>query len=175
MDLTRPQSPNPYEFLPRVPAFQLWSEDLADGADMPERHTASGGGTSPHLAWSGFPDGTRGFAVTCFDPDAPTPAGWWHWMIVDLDVATTALPRGAGLSDLMLEGTAFHLANDDGDHSYGGAAPPPGDRAHRYMFVVHALDVELLNIDEYTTPTAASLELLPATLARAHLTVTCRR
>lgn len=172
MDLTRPIAPNPYELLPAVPTFELRSDDLVEGRPMPAVHTAAGGNVSPHLAWSGFPKGTKGFMVTCFDPDAPTPAGFWHWTVLDLDAATTDLPQGAGESDLSLGGAAFHLRNDGGDHAYMGAAPPRGDHVHRYMFVVHALDVETLDLDEDASPTKGSFTALFHTLARAHLTVT---
>lgn len=168
------QRPNPYDFLPRVPEFELRSEDLTDGAAMPLPNTAAGGNVSPQLSWSGFPEQTRSFAVTCFDPDAPTPAGWWHWTVVDLGADTVSLERGAGQSDLTLEGAAFHLTNDGGEHSYAGAAPPRGP-VHRYIFVVHALDIETLDVDDATTPTAASFKMLRHTLARAHLTVTFQR
>ena len=175
MDLTRPIAPNPYELLPATPTFELRSDDLEDGQPIPALHTAAGGNVSPHLAWSGFPDGTKAFAVTCFDPDAPTPAGFWHWTVLDLDATTTELPQGAGESDLALSGAAFHLRNDGGDHAYMGAAPPRGDHVHRYIFAVHALDVEKLDLDEDTSATQAACTAVFHTLARAYLTVTHQR
>lgn len=174
MDLTRPVAPNPYELLPAVPVFEVTSNDLKDGAAMPDQHTAEGGNDSPHLAWRGFPPETKSFAVTCFDPDAPTPAGFWHWTVIDLDSETTELPQGAGQSDLSLEGAAFHLRHDGGDHAYTGAAPPKGDVPHRYIFAVHALDTESLEIDDDTTATAAAFTMLFHTIARGYLTVTYR-
>jgi Raf kinase inhibitor-like YbhB/YbcL family protein len=110
--------------------------------------------------------------VSCFDPDAPTPAGWWHWTVLDLGTDITELEQGAGQSDLMLPGAAFHLRNDGGEHAYAGAAPPPGDRAHRYYFAVHALDTETLELDEDVTPTKAAITTLFHTIARATLTAT---
>lgn len=172
MDLTRPIAPNPYELLPATPTFELRSDDLKDGQPMPALHTAADGNVSPHLTWSGFPEGTKAFAVTCFDPDAPTPAGFWHWTVLDLDATTTELPQGAGESDLALSGAAFHLRNDGGDHAYMGAAPPRGDHVHRYIFAVHALDVDTLDLDEDASATKASFTALFHTLARAYLTVT---
>ena len=172
MDLTRPIAPNPYELLPATPTFELRSDDLEDGQPIPALHTAAGGNVSPHLAWSGFPDGTKAFAVTCFDPDAPTPAGFWHWTVLDLDATTTELPQGAGESDLALSGAAFHLRNDGGDHAYMGAAPPRGDHVHRYIFAVHALDVETFELDEDATPAMAAFNTVFHTIARATLTVT---
>ncbi|UNX56095.1 YbhB/YbcL family Raf kinase inhibitor-like protein [Georgenia sp. TF02-10] len=172
MNLDRPLAQDPYEKLPAVPAFSVTSTDLTDGAPMPAAHSKAGGNVSPQLSWSGFPAETRGFVVTCFDPDAPTPSGWWHWAVVDLDAGTTELEQGAGQSDLMLPGAASHLRNDDGEHAYTGAAPPPGDRAHRYYFVVHALDTETLELDEDVSLAKAAGTARPHTLARGILVAT---
>jgi len=170
MDLTRPIAPEPYSLLPRVPSFTLTSTDIADGEPLAPDFVLAEGNTSPHLRWSGFPRATRSFLLTCFDPDAPTPAGYWHWAVADLDVTQTELERGAGESDITLHGAAFHLKTDGGAHAYEGAAPPAGDRAHRYVFAVHALDVDTLGIYPDYTPTKASFVALFHTLARATLT-----
>lgn len=170
-DLRRPRPPFPYDLLPAVPAFTLESTDIAAGARIADRFTAAAGESlSPDLSWSGFPEGTASFAVSCFDPDAPTPSGWWHWMVVDLDASTTCLPQGAGASDLMLDGAAFHLRVDSGDHAWFGPYPPAGDGDHRYIFAVHALDVETLGLDDEATPTMAAFQMAQHTLARATLT-----
>lgn len=172
MDLTtRPSACAPYEGM-GVPSFSLTSDTLADGGTMPASATAESGSRSPHLAWSGAPSGTRSFMITCFDPDAPVPAGWWHWAVLDLPASASSLDEGAGRSDLELDGPAFHLRGDTGDASYFGAAPPPGDRPHRYVFSVHALDVDTLGLDDDATPTMAAFTALGHTLARADLTVT---
>ena len=110
--------------------------------------------------------------LTCFDPDAPIPSGWWHWTILDIPASMTHLDQGAGASDLTLDGPAFHLRGDAGEASYFGAAPPAGDRPHRYVFTVHALDVDTLGLDDDTTPAMASFAALDHTIARATLTVT---
>jgi hypothetical protein len=113
--------------------------------------------------------------VTCFDPDAPTPSGFWHWVAVDLPATVTSLPTGAGKEDGSgLPKGAFHCRNDYGSMGYGGPAPPKGDRAHRYYFVVHALDVEKLGVSEKTSPAAVSFTLLGHTLGRAVLVPTYR-
>ena len=158
MDLTtRPSARAPYEGM-GVPSFSLTSDTLADGGTMPASATAEGGSRSPHLAWSGAPSGTRSFMITCFDPDAPVPAGWWHWAVLDLPASASRLEEGAGRSDLELDGPAFHLRGDTGDH--------------RYVFAVHALDVDTLGLDDDATPTMAAFTALGHTMARADLTVT---
>ena len=123
-DLTRPRPPFPYDLLPPLPSFTLESEDVAEGERIADRFTAPDENISPELHWSGFPRATRSFVVSCFDPDAPTPSGWWHWTVQDLDVSVTSLPRGAGESDLRLEGAAFHAATDSGSHAWFGPYPP---------------------------------------------------
>jgi Raf kinase inhibitor-like YbhB/YbcL family protein len=171
MSLQRRQPPDPYDFLPSVPAFTVRSNDVADGAPEPQTHVGSGANLSPQLAWEGFPDGTRSFAVTCFDPDAPTPSGFWHWLAIDLPASTTELARGAG-SDGGLPAGAFHVRNDMGHRAYDGAAPPEGDFPHRYFFVVHAVDQDKLGIDDSATPAFACFNLVFHTLARAMIVPT---
>lgn len=171
MDLTRPIPPDPYSVLPPVPSFALTSDDVADGETMAPRFTAQGGSTSPQLAWSGFPAGTRGFVVSCFDPDAPTPAGFWHWTLLNLPASTTALPSGAGSSGgHLLPRGSVQTWNDGGTTGYQGAAPPAGDRVHRYVFAVHALDVDHLDLQKSDSPTKVAFTALFHTIARATLT-----
>lgn len=171
MNLERPPAPDPYELLPRVPPFILESKDVRGGEPIAEAHVYAGGNRSPHLAWRDVPAGTRSFVVTCFDPDAPTPSGFWHWVAVDLPASDTSLPAGAGKGDGSgLPKGALHCRNDYGSLGYGGPAPPRGDRAHRYYFVVHALDVEKLGVDEKTSPAAVSFTMLGHILGRAILT-----
>ena len=174
MSIERPVVPDPYDFLPPRPTFELSSADLVDGTTKPMAHvhdSAGGGNASPHLAWSGFPAGTKGFTVTCFDPDAPTACGFWHWVAVDLPASVTELARGAGADDAALLG-GFHVVNDFGDPAYGGAAPPRGDHVHRYMFVVHAMDTEHLGVDASVRPVHVGFHLAFHTLARARISVT---
>jgi Raf kinase inhibitor-like YbhB/YbcL family protein len=171
MNLDRPVAPDPYSLLPAVGSFVLTSEDVTDGEMMPAPFTAAGGNVSPQLAWSGFPEDTKGFVVTCYDPDAPTPAGFWHWTLANLPADVTSLRRGAGAADGgHLPAGAVQTRNDAGFPGYLGAAPPKGDRAHRYYFVVHALDVGRLDIDAGTTPTSVAFQTVFHTLARATLT-----
>ncbi|MEE6283012.1 YbhB/YbcL family Raf kinase inhibitor-like protein [Georgenia sp. MJ170] len=172
MDLQRPVAPEPYDLLPPVATFTLTSTDLTDGQPLPAEFSQAGENTSPQLSWSGFPAGTQSFLVSCFDPDAPTPAGYWHWTVVDLPSDLTELEQGWGESDLMLPGAAYHVRNDGGTHAYEGAAPPAGDRPHRYVFAVHALDVDTLDLDPDDSPAKVAFTALFHTIARATLTAT---
>lgn len=167
------QPPSPYEFLPSVPSFSVASDDVADGKTLPNPHVsgimgAGGEDVSPHLSWTGFPEGTRSFAVTCFDPDAPTASGFWHWAVCDIPASTTELPTGAGdESGSGLPSGALTLRNDAGARRYIGAAPPGGHGPHRYMFAVHAVDVESLGIDETASPAFLGFNLFFHSIGRA--------
>jgi len=169
MSLERTVAEDPYAKLPEVLAFSVTSTDVSDGSRLADTHAASAGNTSPHLSWSGFPDDTKSFVVTCFDPDAPTPSGFWHWVAVDIPADVTELPSGAGASDDSLPDGAFHIKVDTGEAAYGGAAPPEGDREHRYYFVVHAVAEENLGVDAEATPAVVSFNLAFKSLGRAIL------
>ncbi|MEV7834807.1 YbhB/YbcL family Raf kinase inhibitor-like protein [Streptomyces subrutilus] len=163
------RAPLPHDFHPEVPAFTVVSEDLAPGAELGAAQVQSGGNTSPQLRWEGFPAGTKSFAVTCFDPDAPTGSGFWHWVLFDLPVSVTELPAGAGGGKFEgLPAGAVHVRNDYGTKDFGGAAPPAGER-HRYVFTVYAVDREKLGPDADASPAVVGFNLRFHTLGRAQL------
>ncbi len=165
---THARPPLPHDFLRPVPSFSLASEDVPDGGTLSRSQVLEGGNTSPQLRWAGFPAETKSFAVTCFDPDAPTGSGWWHWVLFDIPAETTELPAGAGSGDSAdLPEGAIHARNDYGTKNFGGAAPPAGHGPHRYVFTVHALGVETLGLDEDTSAAAIGGTLGFLALARA--------
>ncbi len=164
---------DPYADLPSVPSFTVSSTDVADGETLAVPHRsgifgAGGEDRSPQLSWSGFPEETRSFVVTCYDPDAPTASGFWHWAVVDIPASVTELPADAGDdSGAGLPAGAFQLGNDAGLARYLGSAPPPGHGPHRYFFVVHAVDVPSLEIPADARPAFLGFNLFSHTLARA--------
>ncbi|WP_423917081.1 YbhB/YbcL family Raf kinase inhibitor-like protein [Candidatus Poriferisodalis sp.] len=170
------QPPSPYDFLPAVASFEVRSDDVAEGQMLPMPQVsgifgAGGEDRSPHLAWSGAPEGTQSYAVTCFDPDAPTGSGFWHWVVFDIPMSCTELASGAGEAEGSgLPEGAQQLCNDAGMYGYLGSAPPPGHGPHRYMFAVHALSVPSLPIDTSVSPAICGFNMFGTTLGRAFIT-----
>lgn len=165
---------NPYEALPQLPAFTLTSADVVDGQPLGEAQVsgvlgAGGQDVSPQLAWSGFPETTQSFAVTVYDPDAPTASGFWHWAVANIPVSVTSLAAGAGSRGGELPEGAVTLRNDAGMDGFVGAAPPAGHGVHRYFVVVHAVAVPKLQVTEDSSPAFLGFNLFSEAVARAIL------
>lgn len=173
--------PLQYDYMPQVPSFTLVSDDITHGQPLATPHAsgifgAGGSDTSPHLRWEGAPAETRSYAVTCFDPDAPTGSGFWHWTVFDIPASVTELPAGAGAADgTALPPGALQARNDANLLGYVGAGPPPGHGPHRYVFAVHALDVDKTGATVDSTPAFVGFTMFGRTLARALLTATFER
>ena len=158
--------------------FRIRSTDLAAGRPIPQDHVldgfgCTGGNRSPGLSWSGAPVGTRSFAVTVYDPDAPTGSGWWHWVVFNLPGTTDHLDTDA--SRLGLPAGAIQSATDFGKAGYGGPCPPAGAKPHRYVFTVHALKVDSLPLDASASGAMVGYMLGQNALATARLTATLGR
>jgi Raf kinase inhibitor-like YbhB/YbcL family protein len=175
------RAPLPYDFLPPAPGLTVTSDDIEHGQVLPALHHAdsmgmTGGNQSPHLRWSGAPAETQSYAVTCFDPDAPTGSGFWHWVVFDIPASVTELARGAGSGDGSgLPSGAVHARNDAGERAYIGAAPPEGHGDHRYVFAVHALGVPTLGLGADASPAYVGFNLTFNTLARGMIVATYGR
>lgn len=160
--------------------FTLTSTDIADGQALTAKQVFNGFGCSgenisPELSWSGAPAGTKSFAVTVYDPDAPTGSGWWHWTIVNLPANLTGLTRGAGSTGGTPPASAVQGRTDFGKTGFGGACPPAGDKPHRYQFTVWALKVERLPVDAESSGAMVGFMLNANALGKATLTATYGR
>ncbi|MDK3016435.1 YbhB/YbcL family Raf kinase inhibitor-like protein [Pseudodonghicola flavimaris] len=158
--------------------FRLSSSTIAEGVQMGRDQVfagfgCSGGNLSPQLSWSDAPEGTKSFALSAYDPDAPTGSGWWHWSVVNIPADVTALEPGASGTAAMPAG-AREIVNDYGVSSFGGACPPPGE-VHRYVFTIHALPVETLELPETASPALVGFMVNAAELGRARITAVYTR
>ncbi|MEU8795752.1 YbhB/YbcL family Raf kinase inhibitor-like protein [Streptomyces sp. NPDC048643] len=168
---------DPFACLPQAASFTVTSTTVTDGAAWPPEQCSSGlpGGKdiSPQLSWSGAPDGTRSYAVTVYDPDAPTGSGFWHWAVADIPATVTELSEGAGDdTGSQLPKGAYQLPNDARVPHYIGAAPPAGHGQHRYFIVVHALDIPATGVPADATPAVLGFTMAGHTLGRAVLIAT---
>jgi Raf kinase inhibitor-like YbhB/YbcL family protein len=165
--------PDPYDALPKLPLFTVNSDSITNGQPLatPQISGIMGAGgedVSPQLSWSGFPEETRSFAVTVYDPDAPTLSGFWHWAVANLPADVKELPDGVG-DGRELPGDALQLVNDAGMRRYIGAAPPAGHGVHRYYVAVHAVDVDKLDLSEDASPAFLGFNLFQHAIARAYI------
>lgn len=151
--------------------FSLTSTDLKQGQPIPMQFWGcTGTGISPQLSWSGAPAGTRSYAITLFDPDAPTGSGFWHWVAWDIPASTTSLPEAATLPAGAVSGR-----NDGGGFGYTGPCPPVGDITHHYHFTVIALNVPSLGLPADTSDAAVGFTIGTAAIGSAELTATARQ
>jgi Raf kinase inhibitor-like YbhB/YbcL family protein len=146
-------------------AFTVTSNDFADGATLPDAQVYAKGNRSPHLAWSGAPEGTKSFAITCYDPDAPTGSGFWHWTVANIPADVTEIAAGGPVPAGAVEGRT-----DFGQPGFGGAAPPAGHGPHRYIFTVFAVDVDKLDVTPEDSGAKFGFNLHFHTLAKASIT-----
>jgi Raf kinase inhibitor-like YbhB/YbcL family protein len=153
--------------LPRVHTFTLESPDFTDGGRLPDWARADSDNRSPALAWRDAPEGTTSYALTVYDPDAPTGSGFWHWAVYNIPADVTSLPAGAG-TEGPLPDAAVVLPNELRSEEWTGAAPPPGDGEHRYVFTVSALS-DTLDLPKGATPAVLGFMLRGVILGRAQL------
>lgn len=159
-----------------LPTFTLTSETLVQGGTLPAPLLSAifgveaGRDLSPELRWSDFPENTRSFALTAYDPDAPTGSGFWHWAVYNIPASVTQLPFGAGTpANEAITPPAITLKNDAGIPGYLGAAPPAGHGPHRYVFTVFAVDTPALELPAEASPALLGFTLFTHTLAYAQL------
>jgi Raf kinase inhibitor-like YbhB/YbcL family protein len=158
-------------------AFKVVSDSFKDGDYLAKDFILStdfgfgcaGGNKSPHLKWSGAPEGTKSFAVTCYDPDAPTGSGFWHWLAVNIPPNVTELALGAGSAGGKMPGGSLQTRTDFGKPGYGGPCPPEGDHPHRYLFTVFAVGKDKIDVGADTSAAVVGFNLHFATLAKAEI------
>lgn len=158
----------------------LTSPDLKQGGTVPQKFVFNGMGctgenVSPALEWSNAPADAKSFAVTVYDPDAPTGSGWWHWVVYNIPADAHALPEGAGSGKAELPAGAMQGRTDFGAPGYGGPCPPPGDKPHHYVFTVYALKTDKIEVPADATAAMVGFNLHANELASAKLTATYGR
>ena len=162
--------------LSHAAGFELSSPEIPANGTIPARFEFNGFGCkgdnqSPALQWRGAPAGTQSYALTVYDPDAPTGSGWWHWSVINLPADTAALPAGAGaVGDAKLPQGARQVRIDYGFAGWGGTCPPEGDKPHRYIFTVFALKVPKLDIPADATAALAGYMIRANALGSASFT-----
>lgn len=161
--------------------FTLSSPDIKSGGTIPKSFEFNGFGCagdnqSPALKWSGAPKNTKSFAVTVYDPDAPTGSGWWHWMVINIPATMTELPGNAGAANSpALPQGAIQSRIDFGVNAWGGVCPPPGDKPHRYIFTVHALKTDKLDVPGDATAALTGYMINGNSLGKASFVATYGR
>lgn len=159
--------------------FTLFSNDIGGQGTINEAFDGfgcTGKNQSPHLEWKNPPPSTKSFALTLFDPDAPTGSGWWHWLVFDIPAALVQLPQGAGNVDAkILPSQVVQSINDYSITGYGGPCPPQGHGFHQYIFTLFALDVESLQLSKETNPAVVGFNINAHTIEKASLIMYYKR
>lgn len=161
-------------------ALKLKSKSIEAGGTIKKKYTfnefgCSGVNLSPHLEWSEVPKGTKSFAVTVYDPDAPTGSGWWHWTLFNLPASTRELREGASADAVTISDKVIQGKTDYGFSRYGGPCPPKGDKPHRYVFTVYALSVEEIKLSENATGAMVGFNIHQNKIESASFTATFGR
>ena len=144
--------------------FFLDSPDVDERFHLPQVYPMCGGeNISPELKWGNIPKGTQSFAITMFDPDAPTDHGWWHWMVINIPANVTFFPRNTGSPKSEFFDLGFQTINDYGEIGYGGPCPPPGP-AHRYIITIYALEVKGIEVPQNINPQILAEEISKRTI-----------
>ena len=158
--------------------FELTSTTVSEGEKLSNSQVfkgfgCEGGNESPQLSWSGAPEGTKSFAITLYDPDAPTGSGWWHWNVINIPASTNSISDNAsGNGNLPKE--AIEIKNDFGVAGFGGACPPPGE-VHRYVFTVYALSTDRLELPDDPSNALVGFMLNANMLDKASITAIYHR
>jgi Raf kinase inhibitor-like YbhB/YbcL family protein len=158
--------------------LKLSSTSISEGAQLGSQFVfqglgCEGGNASPQLSWSGAPEGTKSFAITAYDPDAPTGSGWWHWNVVNIPTSVSSLELGASGTEKMPAGS-MEITNDYGANGFGGACPPPGE-VHRYVFTVYALKTERIELPKSPSNALVGFMIGANTIQRARITAVYNR
>jgi len=162
-------------------SLKLTSADIHEGGTVPMPQVAAvmgctGQNISPALAWTGAPAGTKSFALTMYDPDAPTGSGWWHWVVYNIPATAKSLAAGAGdPKKNLLPAGAVQGNTDFGVPGYGGPCPPPKDKPHHYHITLFALDTDKLDVPANATAAYVGFNIHAHTLAKAALNATYGR
>jgi Raf kinase inhibitor-like YbhB/YbcL family protein len=154
--------------------FTLSSPEIKPGSKLPDKFVfndfgCTGQNLSPALSWTGAPADTKSFVLTIYDPDAPTGGGWWHWVMFNIPASVTSLPEGAGVPGKEPAG-AVQSTTDFGKPGFGGACPPKGDKPHRYIFTVYALNTAKLDLPATAMPDFVGFMTHAATIGKATFT-----
>lgn len=159
-----------------TPSFVLHSPSFDDGAVLPLKQVSNTNGCkgknqSPALEWTDGPPGTQSYAVTVYDPDAPSGSGWWHWVVFNINKDETSLSEAV----TKLPAGAIQGRNDSGTSNYSGACPPPGNKPHRYIFTVYALKADKLPLKSDASGAMVGYYIHQNMLAKASMKATYGR